>query len=193
MTINAAGFVIFAIGVAAGSAITWKYAKEKYARIAQEEIDSVKETFSNRRTKIQEKTPEQSKPGVVEYAAKLRNMRYTNYSDPDIDSDVDEPDCDENKEDKMPVVKKNPYVIAPEEFGEIDYYEQITLTYYADNVLTNDDDEVLDNVEDVVGLEALTKFGEYEDDSVFVRNERFKCDYEILLDLRNYSDVSEKH
>ena len=30
----------------------------------------------------------------------------------------------------------------------------------------------------------------YEDDSVFVRNDVMKCDYEILLDHRNYKDVA---
>ena len=49
---------------------------------------------------------------------------------------------------------------------------------------------VVDDVEEIVGEESLTHFGEYEDDSVFVRNDRLKCDYEILLDQRNYSDVT---
>lgn len=50
--------------------------------------------------------------------------------------------------------------------------------------------EGVDDVEEIVGEESLTHFGEYEDDSVFVRNDRLKCDYEILLDQRNYSDVT---
>ena len=35
----------------------------------------------------------------------------------------------------------------------------------------------------------MSHFGEYEDDSVFVRNDDRKCDYEILMDQRLYSDV----
>ena len=38
--------LIFSTGVAIGSFVTWKMVKTKYERIAQEEIDSVKETFS---------------------------------------------------------------------------------------------------------------------------------------------------
>ena len=52
-----------------------------------------------------------------------------------------------------------------------------------------EDDEKVEDVDNVVGLESLAHFGEYEDDSVFVRNDRLKCDYEILLDQRTYSDV----
>lgn len=83
-----------------------------------------------------------------------------------------------------------PYVISPEEFGEFEEYEKISLTYYADQVLTDENNEEVDDVEEIVGEESLTHFGEYEDDSVFVRNDRLKCDYEILLDQRNYSDVT---
>ena len=88
-----------------------------------------------------------------------------------------------------PFVEK-PYVISPEEFGEFEEYEKISLTYYADQVLTDENNEEVDDVEEIVGEESLTHFGEYEDDSVFVRNDRLKCDYEILLDQRNYSDVT---
>ena len=40
--------VIFALGAAVGSLATWKFLKTKYERIAQEEIDSVKEVFARR-------------------------------------------------------------------------------------------------------------------------------------------------
>ena len=85
---------------------------------------------------------------------------------------------------------EKPYVISPEEFGEFEEYEKISLTYYADKVLADENDEEVDDVDEIVGEESLNHFGEYEDDSVFVRNDRLKCDYEILLDQRNYSDVA---
>lgn len=43
----------------------------------------------------------------------------------------------------------------------------------------------------LLGIDSLNHFGEYEDDSVFVRNDARKCDYEILLDQRTYSEVAE--
>ena len=84
---------------------------------------------------------------------------------------------------------ERPYVIKPEEFGEFEEYETISLTYYADQVLADDNNEPVEDVEETVGFASLGHFGEYEDDSVFVRNDRLKCDYEILLDSRNYADV----
>lgn len=82
-----------------------------------------------------------------------------------------------------------PYVIPPEEFGEMESYVPESLTYYADGVLADEDDKIIDDVEDVVGADFYKHFGEYEDDSVFVRNDSKKHDYEILKDFRLYSDV----
>lgn len=187
-------FMMFIFGAAVGSVATWQYIKKKYERIAQEEIDSVKETFSklkdneseennNARTIVERA---KDKPSVVEYAAKLRKQGYTNYSYTDSlseDSNVSEEEVDEN------MINDKPYVISPDEFGEFYDYEKISLTYYADQVLADEDDELVEDIEETVGFESLNAFGEYEDDSVFVRNDRLKCDYEILLDQRKYSDV----
>ena len=82
----------------------------------------------------------------------------------------------------------NIYVIPPDSYGELGY-EEVSLTYYADNVLAYDDDSVIRNVDKVVGKGSLNTFGEYEDDSVFVRDDDKKIDYEILRDTRTYSDV----
>lgn len=81
-------------------------------------------------------------------------------------------------------------VIPPEEFGREDDYETISLTYYADGILADDRGEPIEDVEVTVGNESLRHFGEYEEDSVFVRNSRMMCDYEILLDLRTYSEAN---
>ena len=71
-------------------------------------------------------------------------------------------------------------------------YERISLTYYDDQVLTDENDKIIEDIEETIGIDSLTHFGEYEDDSVFVRNDERQCDYEILLDRRKYSDVIKK-
>lgn len=183
-----ASFIIFLAGTAVGSAITWRYIQKKYEQIAQEEIDSVKDVFSQRQESADPRdsneetnmgaNPATEKPGIAEYVAKIHEQQYiTDYSS-----------IGDKKKEKKKLMNK-PYVIAPEEFGERDDYEKIGLTYYSDQKLTDEDDELVDDVEDVVGFDSLNHFGEYEDDSVFVRNDRLKCDYEILLDQRNFSDV----
>lgn len=192
-------FIIFAAGAAAGSAVTWKLLDEKYKRVAREEIDSMKEYYGKKfdPKKFEPKkfeyehagepigkvedveesedgvlfTVKSDKPNLREYAAKLQSEGYTDYA--------------------TAVAKlegNRPYVISPEEYGEYSY-EEIELTYYADGVLADDMNNVVDDVDDIVGLDFADYFGEYEDDSVHIRNDRLKCDYEILQDSRNYSDV----
>ena len=158
-------FLAFALGAAAGSAVTWKALKDKYAKYAQEEIDSYKEY----RKKKEEKLKEQAK-----YETVVDKLGYSGKSSTDVK--------------EKPVADKIAYVIPPESFGELGY-ETVSLTYYADKVLADDYDEIVEDLDIIGGEESLNSFGEYEDDSVFVRNDENATDYEILLDLRNYSDV----
>ena len=84
-----------------------------------------------------------------------------------------------------------PFIITPEEFGELDDYTTISLTYFADNVLADENDEKISDydIESMIGSESLEHFGDYEDDSVFVRNDKLKCDYEILKDNMRWVDI----
>lgn len=202
---KAIGFVIFVAGAAIGSGVTWYFTKNKYESIIRDEIESVKEVFeknSNTHSEddifpdgnvknSQEKAKmAREKPSVAEYAKKLNKEGYTKYSISEImddEKETDDPGLEHGKYFGDPDSK--PYVILPEEFGEKDDYDRISLSYYSDHILADEDDQLLEDVEDVVGFESLTHFGEYEDDSVYVRNDRLKTDYEILRDERKYSDV----
>lgn len=181
MNSKAINIVMFVLGAAVGSVITRRYVKKKYEQIAQEEIDSVRKVFSNKESgtaiKVDPVQAKDEKTDLAEYVAQLEKERYINYSG-----------INTEEKERKPMAGK-PYVISPEEFGEYEEYERISLAYYADHVLADENDELIEDVENVVGLESLTHFGEYEDDSVFVRNDRLKCDYEILMDQRTHSDV----
>ena len=69
-------------------------------------------------------------------------------------------------------------------------YDRVYLIFYEkDRVLVDDCEEPVEDVENTVGLESLASFGEYEEDSVYVRNDCLQCDYEILLDKRSYKEA----
>lgn len=179
--------VIFTVGAIIGSAVTYKLLKTKYEHIAQEEIDSVKEVFARMRSESTNEEDEaeeaetaisenaKEKPSIKEYATMIKDYGYVNYSD---SNNIKKEESNVNK----------PRVIPPEEFGEEDY-AVISLNYYADGVLADDWDKVIEDVENTVGEDFANHFGEYEDDSVFVRNDELETDYEILRDTRNFSDV----
>lgn len=174
----------FTVGAAVGAAVTYNFFKTKYERIAQEEIDSVKRAFS---------TPQQSEPvaddtenagtdepTVEDTTAYNRIISTQGYSVPDGPVE--------------PIRKevngvRRPYVISPADFDTEDDYEAVSLNYFEDGVLADDMGNVVEDIDAMVGRDSLDHFGDYEDDSVHVRNDALKCDFEILRDLRKYADV----
>lgn len=181
--------IFLSIGAAIGVAASWHFFKTKYQTLAEEEIESVREMYRNRPKSndiSDEELTDENEPAVEveekelsvkEYAEVLSKTGYTNYTNMD------------NKGDDM----NNPdiAVITPEEFADTDedIYEIVSLTYYADNFLTDDADQLVEDVDKLIGRGSLTRFGEYEDDAIYVRNEKLKCVYEILRDSRNYVDI----
>lgn len=174
----------FIAGVAAGAFVAWKALENKYKQMADEEVESVKEMFNR---KLKEQNEEQINMlkglGYEETSVEKQNEEYDNM----LKGLGYKKSGKEGKEDMARNAKV--YVIPPESFGEIGY-DTVSLTYYADKVLVDCvTNEVIANVDEIVGRGSLETFGEYEDDSVFVRNDELEKDYEILLDMRNYSDV----
>ena len=179
----------FAAGGAAGFLASRQYHAQKYEAIAQEEIASVKATFRKKREAQTDDAPmretanrAKEKPAIADYVQYASAQRYQST---------------EAAERVIPMrndsARRNakPVVIGPDELGENDEYEVLSLTYYADGILTDDNDTELlvDEIEEMVGRDALSSFGEYEEDSVFVRNDARRCYFEILLDQRRFEDV----
>lgn len=184
---------IFAAGALVGSLSTWYATRKYYEKIANDEIESMKEWLARRVEEQDEKAENQTsnpdekpnspsvKPNLMEYAAMVKDLGYTDYS-----RKMEEPEKEEDEEvDDM----DRPHIIEPDEFGECDY-EEVSLTHYADGVLTDEQDNPIEDVDGIVGEDYAEHFGEYEDDSVFVRNDRLQTDFEILADQRNFSDLN---
>lgn len=208
----------FVAGLTIGAAGAWYYLEDKYAKLAEEEIASVKAAYAKREKPTTEekaghfpqkrtdrsqnytdrlfaniKNSEQTleavslvnaaknmdKGSITEYTQRLQEAGYKDYS-----RTIDE------KPSGTP--GEVPYVISPDEFGELEDYTKVSLTYFADGVLADECGEIVDDVEEIIG-DGLDHFGEYEDDSVFVRSDAKRCDYEILKDLRDFSDFKKKN
>ena len=83
--------------------------------------------------------------------------------------------------------------IDPVTFGDDKDYDTLTFTYYADGVVANEDNEEIADYEiiSLLGENFEDHFGEYEQDSVNVKNNKTKTYYEVLKDDRCYSEVAE--
>ena len=181
-------FIPFLLGAVSGSVITWTLLNNKYKQIAQEEIDSVKEVFSKKeepidvtelrpKVKVELAQEEEKNHGMDNYKKLVRDYRKESIKKKEEKEEDEEMDIDK------------PYVISPEEFDTLDDWETISLTYYQDGVVTDDAGEPMsdEEIESAIGFESLEHVGEYEEDSVFVRNDERRTDYEILMDADYYN------
>ena len=191
-------FIMFATGATIGSLVTWKVIKTKYERLAQEEIDSVKEEFS-RLSKIRKESndrqneDENAEAGDIEWndtdqddLVEYNNItsRYRSSSD---DDETDE-EGDEWSEGEVPYIN-GPYVISPDDFSSSPPgYSAQPLDYFADGILADGWGVKLD-IEETIGEESLEHFGECADDLLYVRNERKEIDYEVTKDPRTYAEA----
>lgn len=162
----------FVLGASVGSILTWEIVKYKFNLGPLEEI--IECDTSN------DDTPIEGIEGVKKNAKSIIDEHeYVAYNKGMQDEKEGE---DSNMNDD-----KKPYVITPDEYDCSDY-EPITLNYYADGVLTDIYDNIIEDIDGTVGFESLEHFGEYEEDTVYVRDDSAQTDYEILRDSDEYYD-----
>ena len=194
----------FAFGVAVGAGASWYFWKEYHRKRADEEIQSVKEAFASKKAEevksekkevqmtvdleadsVAYEKERQSK--LQDYRAMVRESGYRSRTSPKdlLEDDPNEPPPGDN------VTK--PYVIRPEEFDTLDNYDAVCYTYYADGVLVDEDEDPLEipEIATAIGLDFASHFGDYDADSVHIRNDLRHIDYEIVRDLRKYGDFHE--
>ena len=195
--------LVFAAGAAIGSAVTWKVVKTKYDRLVREEIESVKDAYADMIANLQEQVDDYSTADEAEeWNDRAGKIDWSDYEDLDEDEPEDESEDDglndyarlveqynNNEKGGAETVAKEPYVISPYDFGELDGYSQVELTYYADGTLEDEDYNIVTDADELIGRDSLYTFGEYEDDAVFVRNERLHADFQILKDYRTYAQA----
>ena len=191
MNTNISKLFVFAVGAAIGSFSAWLYAKKHYEKIANDEIRSMREYFRKREKELLEDDETEDEPDSSEeekdkgiYSNIIKESGYVRYGKSSNQDESEEKDKGDNVDDE-------PYVIRPDLFDTLDDYESMTLTYYADGVLADMFDVPIDDPDTLVGTDFVDCFNadEVDGDVVYVRNERKKTDFEIIEDLRNYSDM----
>lgn len=176
------GLFIFAAGLAVGAVAGACLVRNKALEDAKQEVEEVREYYRNKHDEAKEEEVKVEVPQDINVAKEIvKENGYTNYNKPQT---VNIPQY---------VISPNdyPYVIDPSEFGEEPGYDTMTLTYFADGVLVDDVDDVVEEADVVVGLENLKVFEEFGATAVYVRNDIYRTDYEILRDDWNYSDLKE--
>ena len=203
--------ISLAVGAGIGSAAAWYLTKRNYEAKIDDEITSTKESLEkyyaskyegNKNDNDNDDEPIRNAT-EYEYRHMKKSVNYdqmiADYTDKvlshgeKIESDANIMDEEEDDEDMTPinspdVLNEYPYAIPPEDFGDYVDYEPTTLYYYADGVLADEDDNIIEDPVAMVGDDFMDHYGEYEDDCVYVRNDRYRRDYEILRSEKTFAE-----
>ena len=177
-------FLTFAAGVGAGILGTWRHFKKKYDLMAEKN----RELYEAWRKEEPAAEPEPEKEETPEEAVKKIQQEKADRTE-DIKEYVEMLNkVSYGKSSNGKKVHRGPYVIPPEDYDEFEDYDAIELVLYKDGVLADRELNIVKDATIKLG-DFYNHFGEYEEDSVFVRNDIFHADYEILRDEQTYREA----
>ena len=185
------GLLIFAAGLAVGAVAGAVIVKNKVLADAKAEIEEVREYYRESRGQKDEHVEEVKEVEKKEYELKDIQIKDEPKTEKEHTNYNQIAKMYTSKNEFQTPMYDDPFVIDPSEFGENPEYDTETLTYFADGVLVDDVDDVIEEPDIVVGLENLKVFEEFGATTVYVRNDIYKTDYEIIRDDWNYSDLKE--
>ena len=181
--------IIFVCGAAIGAVAAWHFTKGYYEKRCEEDVESVTRALTERyeskpkRELVVNVAPVDSKYVAEKIAYDC--MVADRYGAKVIETEEDDKWLINGPNEEHPTDDEpsEPFVITPDEFvNEKREYEKITLNYYdGTNTLCSDNDQFIEDIDDCIGSESLQHFGEFEEDYVYVRNNRLGVDYEVYL------------
>ena len=165
--------VCFVVGAAAGFGAATYFMKSKYEAMVDEEVKSVMEWAKKKeKESIDHGNEELSHSEDVEKFNEIA-PNYNTISEK-VNKVMDE--------FKPYRISEGDYVIDDDE------YAKVTLEYYTDEDGLFEGSEYISNVEGTVGQDNLDFFVSTGDDIMYVRNEKYKTDYEICRIVGRYSE-----
>lgn len=188
-------FLIFLAGAAVGSLITWYFAKAYYRKKTDEEVNDVVAHFRNAYTREVEEPRRVQQEAERQQHESWQEQKKAYYKMSQQYQPPDEPVPEVGyypephpHEDYNP-----PYEVTEEQVLDMmrmnDEWEQVELTYYeADDVVVEDREQMENWLEYVgpVSSKCFNSQGLY-----FVRNEKYKVDYEIHYEPGNFGDTDD--
>lgn len=187
--------LIFLAGAAAGSLITWYFAKKYYRKKTDEEVNDVVAHFRNAYTRevkeprrVQQEAERQQRESWQEQKKAYYKMSQQ-YQPPDEPV----PEVGYYPEPHPHEDYNPPYEVTEEQVLDMmrmnDEWEQVELTYYEADDVVVEDREQMENWSEYVGPVSSKCFN--SQGLYFVRNEKYKVDYEIHYEPGNFGDTDD--
>lgn len=193
------GLVSLGIGAAIGWFSAEKHLQTKYSKIAEADIEEMREHFKAKTIALEEREGK-----VVPLSEKVQELGYDSEREVETgppanlirevnvfeEAHVEDVwDYEEEKKKRDPRV---PYIIHKDEYMEGEPgHEQDTLTYFEkDDVLCDAQDQVIEDQDQMVGLGNLSHFGHGSGDKhvLYIRNEELTLDIELIHSDGSYAE-----
>ena len=192
----------FVGGLIAGAFAMKKYMERKSEPEFEELAAPVDEDKDDEDDEPKEEPKNEVKPVYVTqpplevYKKVLKEYDVEHDCEYDYDDGIDDPTPDEvtlceYTPRNSPIMGEVPYNISPDEFMEIDSYDTDDYTLYADGYVTDSTGTPV-SPEDVLaalGEDFESFFGTYDDDEIWVRNDRLRMDFSVARCADKYEDV----
>lgn len=187
--------ISFISGAISGSVVSIIFVKKKWQKEFDDKRNEMISYYEKEKEKVKRELPEkkeepaeqsEKEQSVEESERIIQKFNYAKISTP------------ERTKNESPILNdseysKDPYEIDGREFGTQEMYGMVTLYLYDDGELLTEKYELLsdDDIENYIGSKMLEKFATKRDadpelDSFYVRNDRLKTDYEILIESGRY-------
>lgn len=156
--------------------------KSKDVKEMEENLEKDAEKALKKYASATQKSISSVDTGKKEADAKLERVNYAKIRTPDIDK-IDEIDVEKNVDCAI-----GPVVIDPSEYMEDDGLKRVVWNYLPKEHAVyseNGDEEIVDGIK-LLGEENLDSFGEFEVDTLYVKNAREG----IKIDCVQYEDVT---
>lgn len=187
--------LIFLAGAAAGSLITWYFTEEYYRKKTDEEVNDVVTHFRNAHKReveeprrLQQEAERQQRESWQEQKKAYYKMSQQ-YQPPDEPV----PEAGYYPEPHPHEDYNPPYEVTEEQVLDMmrmnDEWEQVELTYYEADDVVVEDREQMENWSEYVGPVSSKCFN--SQGLYFVRNEKYKVDYEIHYEPGNFGDTTD--
>lgn len=207
--------IVFAIGFVSGCFVTKKYLENKQVEVIYEEEpenvvedinddddnDIIKDDSNNvgeyhniltRENYVtqQEEMWSHFEKGLEDGTVTIEPTGNYDLEDDDYEVPTSRYDTKGNEMEEYTVSADRPYNIPFEEFEVYDGYDSAEMTYYADGYVCDSEGYPLspDDVIDLIGEDFPSWFGSYDEDQIWVRNDRLQMDFSVIKVLAKFSE-----
>lgn len=197
--------LIFASGAAIGAVLGLHIAQKNYDEKFEEEVEHRIDEIMAEKEKEEASKEAENKEKMLKEKVQYNNIVGSSYARKIMTNaaEKEEETQEENDDDELPrtaadyehpedddEVAENPYYIDEDDFDATNGYDKESLYWYkGNNTLVNDSDEVISDMDDVA-IMIGTEWASYKGYGViYIRNEKLKTDYELVINTGEYPSV----